>query len=273
MDKGWPSIWKSCKIKVRPESQRKERPSFNLDAVKISLQCPVSRCKLREKEEIHWSEPKMGDERMAEEAVQPRESNSTQSDYKQATTKANQKVKENLDITRFLAVSSIANTDEPKEHRKKEIHSASNYLLSGDNARTVDTDRIQSKGKINPRKIYLGGGFYNAIAIYDRNAKLDIIKVGETRLGFMDCVINKKEQNVKKTPNNCLPKVRNTSELDGVNNMPHELRCGKISEKIVKAKSSPRAASTCRICQQVRKGRRDDDDGPKQIKLFLSIDL
>ena len=274
MDKGWPSIWKSCKIRVRPERQRMERPNLNLDAVKISLQCPAFRCKLKGKQSIHLNriEPKSESSCVIEEIPNITEQDLLQLDCKQVTKRPDQKDASSFDSSKLLAVSSISNYDESKENINRETRRWSNNCSNGDYAKVVGTNGIWSQGKISPRKIYLGGGFYNAIAIYDRNANIDIIKVGETRLGFMDCIINKKEKGSKKGQNNCLPRLQTTLEVDGLRFMPEELKCGKIFEKVVKTKRTPSSCSTCKVCRETRKTT-CDTVGPKQIKLFLSIDL
>ena len=274
MDKGWPSKWKSCKIRVRPESQRKDRPNLNLDAVKISLRCPAIRCKLKEKQPIHWNriEPKSESSCVIEEIPNFREQDLLQLECKQATKTPDHKEAGPFDDAKFLAVSSISNYDESKEDINKETRRSSNNCWNGDYTRVGGANRVWSKGKISPRKIYLGGGFYNAIAIYDRKANIDIVKVGETRLGFMDCVINRKKKGSNQNQNNCLPRLRTTLEVDGLRFMPEELKCGKIFEKVSKTKITPSTCSTCKVCTQTRKTT-SDVVGHKQIKLFLSIDL
>ena len=268
MDKGWPSVRKSCKTRARPVSQRDETPILNLDAVKLNLQSPVLKCKLK-KEAVDSNVSKDGG--AVKELDDNREDEARQFDSRKETPVIEQKLGSSLDFTNILELSFISSNDEAKEHQSK-MNNYSRNNVNDDHLRTGIKQRIRSQGRIGPRKIFLGGGFYNAIAIYDRNSKIDIVKVGETRLGCMDYVINRKEINAEKNRNHCLPRVRNTLGIDGLRYMPQELKCGKISDAIPRAKTSAKSNSTCRLCEQT-KTKTCRNISSKQIKLFVSIDV
>ena len=259
----WPSIWKTYKHRIKHENQRETMPTLNLDSVKLSLQRQESKIKWTEK--VHcWHATKM-----IEAAPYNRACDSKQLKTKQAIRKAVQIAHNPFAITKILPKSPTMNDAEVSDHQYKDTHSCLKNSVKIDCRKRIYRYRQSSPGVISPRKIYLGGGFYNAIAIYDKNAKIDIIKVGETRLGIMDCVINRRETTAA-TRTDSLPRLRNTL-VDGIHYMPEELKCGKISKQSGKSKDYSRTTSKCRECNH--SNVKNDTTGPKKIKLFLNIDV
>ena len=135
-------------------------------------------------------------------------------------------------------------------------------------------DQMQYPFRVGPRKIYKGGGYYTALAIYDENANMDRVCIGETRLGFLNCIINKQnikarsEENVRQ-----LPKMPVEVTVDGIKRMPDELRCSRLENppKCLKALSR---IPKCLACNKDRvNASRKTVKRVRPLKLFLSIGL
>ena len=259
----WPR--KTCKLRVEHKNQRETMPSLNVDSVKLSLKRQESKLKWTEKKVHCWRV-----NNMIKAVPHNREFDSKQLKTNQVIRKAVQIAHNPIAITKILPRSSKTKDVDISDHQYMDIRGCLENSVKIDCHNSVYRDRKSSPGVISPRKIYLGGGFYNAIAIYDKNAKIDIIKVGETRLGIMDCIINRGEATAT-TRADSLPRLRNTL-VDGTHYMPEELKCGKISKKIGRSKDCPGTKSKCRVCNQANKVK-NKTTGPKKIKLFLNIDV
>lgn len=272
MDKSWQSVRKSCKNRFRTENQKEEAPCLNLDAIKLDLKCPVKiRGRSGERELNQWNICRDGSLLSQMERDDVNKYDVMHMDrMKQDTPNGEENLRCSLEFTNILTVSAVSHSDEARlDSRKTYVKKAVDLDFK---PKTGIYNKSKPQEKISPRKIYLGGGFYTAIAIYDKNANIDIVKIGETRLGLMNFVINRKKTIVEKRRNTCLPKLHDTCRIDGAGYMPEELKCGKISDRVVWKRTVSKVSSSCRVCEQTKKKSRSNI-GPKQIKLFLSIDV
>lgn len=271
MDKGWPSVWKSCKLRVPHKSRRDETPSLVLDATKMSLKYPIkSRYKFKERQSAQKSILQNDFIPSSKDTTSMQNFNHFDSGKKIATNTVDN-IWNSLNFSNILTVAAVSNCDKREIYDRTTVKHKQKYFI-GDQAQRGISDESKPRGNIGPRKIYLGGGFYTAIAIYDKNANVEVVKIGETRLGFMDCVVNKKRRISAQNMRTPLPKLHITNSIDGSSYMPNELKCGKICEEAAGRQRSAKAAPTCRVCEQ-NKTKANCTVGPKQIKLFLSIDV
>ena len=176
-----------------------------------------------------------------------------------------------VDFTKILMTSEASQFNSERNARNKTIK-RNRKTLNIEELNLDKLDNIQSLQKITPRKIYRGGGYYTALAIYDDNANIDKVSVGETRLGMLDSVLNKRESRNTDGKMKNLPKVQTESSVELEYKMPHELTCSRIANEGTKSKVTTRTEKKCQSCKATQK-RSKASQPVKQIRLFLSLDV
>ena len=131
-----------------------------------------------------------------------------------------------VDFTKILMTSEASQFDSERNERNKTIRRNRRTL----NIEELDLVKLDNKSlqKISPRKIYRGGGYFTALAIYDNNANIDKVSVGEIRLGILDNVLNKRERSTDARMKD-LPKIQTESSIELESKMPIELVCSRIA--------------------------------------------
>ena len=175
-----------------------------------------------------------------------------------------------VDFTRILMTSEASQFNSERNARNKTIK-RNRKTLNIEELNLDKLDNMQSLQKISPRKIYRGGGYYAALAIYDDNANVDKVSVGETRLGMLDSILNKRERNTDARMKN-LPKVQTESSIELEYKMPDELICSRIANEGTKSKVTMRTEKKCQSCKATQKSSKVSQP-VKQIRLFLSLDV
>ncbi len=129
--------------------------------------------------------------------------------------------------------------------------------------------------QIGPRKIYKGGGYYSALAIYDENANMKRVCVGETRLGILDWIINKNIALSRKDKEPLeLPRISERQILGDVERMPNELTCKKLTNPSTHSTSMKKCelkiVPKCVACE---KGQMKEESTTKlrPLRLFVNI--
>eukprot|EP00795_Rhopilema_esculentum_P012415 gene12415-3078_t len=271
MLRGWPNIRKSCKQRERKLQQKETAPSLHLDAIKLNLQSNSSRCRKKE-----FCPEKNSTENVNLDSVDIR----SKSDFEVLQYgKMTDGIEDSMLITgrngtssagftRFFNVAEVPRLN--KTRQRGPFGTEKRCFLNIGFTQAEVFDRLQVPGKIRPRKIYRGGGYYSALAIYDRSANIHIVNVGGTKFE-MDADLHKRDKPLDVNNELSFPRVQSNSRINGISSMPEELECKKISDKNIRAMSS-NTVSKCRVCERAR-NKPHSSVGPKQIKLYLTIDI
>eukprot|EP00112_Aurelia_sp_Birch-Aquarium-sp1_P001252 Seg11296.1 transcript_id=Seg11296.1/GoldUCD/mRNA.D3Y31 product="hypothetical protein" protein_id=Seg11296.1/GoldUCD/D3Y31 len=196
---------------------------------------------------------------------------SSQSEKREVSSIVNERrFASSVDFTRILMTSEASHFNSERNARNKTIR-RNRKTLNIEEWDFDQLDNMQSLQKISPRKIYRGGGYFTALAIYDDNANIDKVSVGETRLGILDSVLNQRERITDARMKNP-PKIQTDSSIELKSKMPQELICSRIANERTKSKITTRIEKKCMSCKTTQKSSKVSPP-VKQIKLFLSLDV